>query len=426
MSAAANRDGDDEAAVLDALAILRGALRTRSALSEDAISPERLRLELANSIRVRGGDACGAARAIVADPTAFAALEAVFAPPETWLFRYPASFDLVRNRAAAWTGGEIRAVVAGAGGWCEPCALAAALLAGSDGRCGVRVLALDRNPEVLAATPRFAGLALRGGVPDWARRYFPSDGEGVRPVKAVMDAISARVTDARTFLRDPRAWRGSKVVAFRNVSIYLDHGVRSEVFRGLSELLADDGLLLVGHAETHAARGATALEPERTEAAFALVRAPRGPADPSVSWMERREPSGKLMDRPVSPRELPERDPTLRTVGQADSAEPVAREALPRVVGDSVGPTPPVAGIPDADAYLAEARAHADAGDAVLAARAVGRALYLDPQHEDSLVLAARLADARGDRAEGDRLRARALRVHLARDDLPPLSQGGA
>ena len=91
-----------------------------------------------------------------------------------------------------------------------------------------------------------------------------------------------------------------------------------------------------------------------------------------------------------------------------------------------MGPTPPVAGIPDADAYIAEARAHADAGDAVLAARAVGRALYLDPQHEDSLVLAARLADARGDRAEGDRLRARALRVHLAREDLPPLSQGGA
>lgn len=419
MSSDARRDGGMEAADAEALAILRTALRERSGLSADAIAPERLQLELASAMRAHGGSAHGAARAILADPAAFAALEAVFAPPETWLFRYPASFELVRNRASAWGDGGIRAVVAGAGGWCEPCALAAALLAGTGERREVRILAIDRNPEVFASPPRFSGLALRGGMPDWARRYFQADGDGVRPVQAVLDAISIRVADARTVAREAGAWRGSKVVAYRNVSIYLDHEVRIEAFRALSGLLADDGLLLVGHAEIHAARAATALEPERAEAAFALARAPQRPADPSVSWMDRREPSGKPMDRPGS------RGASAGT-GRADSASAQARESLPAASPDPGRAAPRGAEVPSADAYLAEARGHEAAGDAALATRAVGRALYLDPRHEEALVLAARLADARGDRAEGDRLRARALRVHLARGDAPPLSQGDA
>jgi chemotaxis protein methyltransferase WspC len=424
MNAAMDAGRGDDAEYTESLASLRGALRTRSGLSDDAIPPERLRLELATAMRARGGDARGAVRAILADPSAFAALEAAFAPPETWLFRYPASFELVRERAARWSGGEIRAVVAGAGGWCEPCALAAALLAGTGGRGEVRILALDRNPAVFAAPPRFSGLALRGGIPDWARSSFVVEGDVVRPVQAVHDAITVRVSDARSFLRDAGPWRGSKVVAFRNVSIYLDQEVRTAAFRALSELLSDDGLFLVGHAEAHGARLATTLEPERTEGAFALVRAPRSAGDPSVSWMERREPSGKRMDPSAPARDAvvgarPGSDARARDARTVDLREPADPSGPPP------GPPPRGAGLPPADAYLAEARTHEAAGDASRAARAVGRALYLDPRHEEALLLAARLADARGDRAEGDRLRARALRAHLAREDLPPLSQGG-
>jgi chemotaxis methyl-accepting protein methylase len=426
MSAEADRDGGSARDLAESVAILRDALRARSGLSEDAISSDRLRIELAAAIRDRGGDAHDAARAILADPVAFAALEAAFAPPETWLFRYPPSFELVRERAAGWGSGEIRAVVAGAGGWCEPCALAAALLAGSDGRCAVRVLAIDRNPEVFAGSPRFSGLALRGGMPDWARRYFHADGDGVRPVKAVLDAIEARVSDARSFVRDARQWRGSKVVAFRNVSIYLDHEVRMGAFRALAELLAADGLLLVGHAEAHAARVATSLESERTEGAFALVHPPGAAADPSVRWMDRREPSGKLMDRPAPRRPPSPSDPVAGSGPRPDSGECGARSANPEASAMSAGVDPQVGGLPTAADFLEEARAHEIAGDIARAVRAVGRALYLDPRNEDALVLAARLADARGDRAESDRFRARALRVHLAREDLPPLSQGGA
>ncbi|MEY2714412.1 MAG: hypothetical protein RIT24_755, partial [Planctomycetota bacterium] len=48
-------------------------------------------------------------------------------------------------------------------------------------------------------------------------------------------------------------------------------------------------------------------------------------------------------------------------------------------------------------------------------AEGVQRALYLDRFNEDALMLAARLADARGATADAERLRQRALRVHLGR-----------
>lgn len=417
----AGRRGDADDDLAHALAALDAALRTRSGLSPESIPRERLRNELAASMRATGLGARDAGRAILADPAAFAALEAVFAPPETWLFRYPRSFDLVRRRAAEWTGDPIRAVVVGAGGWCEPCALAAALLAGSGGRCGVRLLAVDRNPAVFAAAPRFSGLALRGGIPEWARPYFRDEGDGLRPVREVSDAITVRVADARAFPGDAAPWRDSQVVAFRNVSIYLDHGVRTEVFKGLAQLLAPDGLLLVGHAETHAAREATGLEPERTEAAFALVRAAREGGGPCARSVDRRESSAGPMGSipaPVERKHAPVREATHRATASTVDGDAGTRS--------DAAHAPRPAAVPTADTCLEEARAHQAAGDDALAARALVRALYLDPRHEEALVLAARLADARGDRAEGDRLRARALRVHLSREDPGPSAPNGA
>jgi len=46
----------------------------------------------------------------------------------------------------------------------------------------------------------------------------------------------------------------------------------------------------------------------------------------------------------------------------------------------------------------------------------VGRALYVDPNLEDALVLGARLAEERGAADEAQRLRARAIAAHLRRE----------
>jgi chemotaxis methyl-accepting protein methylase len=417
VSGGAPRGASDADALEDGVALLRTALRERSGLSGDSISDDRLRGELASAMRRTGAAAVEAAGSVIRDRDAFAALEAAFAPPETWLFRYPASFELVRRLASGWRGERVRAVVAGAGGWCEPCALAAALLEGTAGRAKVEVLAIDRNPTVFEAGPRFAGLALRGEVPSWAARHFEREGEGLRPGSAVVDAITTRVADLRDFVRDPGAWRDLQVVAFRNVAIYLDPHVRAAAFAGLATIVAGDGVLLVGHAEVHVAREHARLEPDPAEGAFAL-RGPSRPAAactelPSVASMDRIVPSMPRMDvsgASSSARTFRGGPPTTPTAPAAPSARsaPLAH-----------APCDPPPAAPTADACVAEALALEQAGEAALAARAVGRALYLDRRHEGALMLAARLADARGDVAEADRLRARALRVHLERADDP-------
>jgi len=70
----------------------------------------------------------------------------------------------------------------------------------------------------------------------------------------------------------------------------------------------------------------------------------------------------------------------------------------------------------DPATFVATAIASERAGDIAAAERAIGRALYLDRTHEQALVIAARLATARGAHDEAERFRARAMRAHLARE----------
>ena len=69
----------------------------------------------------------------------------------------------------------------------------------------------------------------------------------------------------------------------------------------------------------------------------------------------------------------------------------------------------------DASLHASLAALLHEAGDLERASESVQRALYLDRFHEDALMLAAQLADARGASADAERLRLRALRAHLGK-----------
>jgi hypothetical protein len=68
--------------------------------------------------------------------------------------------------------------------------------------------------------------------------------------------------------------------------------------------------------------------------------------------------------------------------------------------------------------YISRARELEASGDLLGAWQVIGKALYLDRTHEEALVLGAQLAEKRGDAAEAERLRMRALRVHLANESM--------
>lgn len=384
------------------------ALRARSGFSADAVAPDRVSSFLALRARELGlaGAEDAAARAL-ADAAEFARLEAHFAPPETWLFRYPESFEFLRAFARARGVRGVRALVVGAGGWCEPCSVAAALLdgCGDGGAARVSVEAVDRNESVFAQPPRFRAMDVRAGVPLFAARFFAADGEALRPAPELVRAIRARPLSAEAKIDESRrAGERFDVIAFRNVAIYLAQTSRDTIFAALATLLADDGVMLVGHAETTAAAAATGLAPDPTAGAFALVRA-----------------------RPAAfapPRAQPDAAPRVRSAHGAARAErtPAAPPPAAELDDESRARAAIAARPAEPGLHLALARILDARGDRDGARKAVGRALYLDRNHEDALVLAARLAAARGDDAEADHLRARALRIHLDR----MRAQGGA
>ncbi len=395
-----------------AIAELLGRLRTRSGFSAEAISLERLRVMLVSRAvesRVRGAEE--AARAALENPSDYARIEAHFAPPETWLFRYPESFELVRAFAAARNGRVIRALVVGAGGWCEPCSLAAALLEGAPAS-SITIDAFDRNPLLFPVAPRFAGVHLRGGMPAWAERFFADAGDARSAQPQLSAIIRTSIGEAgESTAALIASGRRFDIVSFRNVAIYLNADVRRAVFRSLSALVDDDGVLLVGHAEMPVAVEMTGFSAHSHAGAFALERAPIAPMSISMS-----------MSMPTTtPQTI---DPEAYRSIVASASASVGATATPRLPASPIRvarPLDPIEALraeifrmpADAALHVRLAAALDERGDRAAAAESVGKALYLDRFCEEALVLAARFADARGASADAQRYRMRALRVHL-------------
>lgn len=382
---------------------LLARLVSESGFARGALSRERLLSHLLSRVQAGGrAQAAELAAKALADRDEYARIEALFSPPETWLFRYPESFDFLRVRVArsAVTPGfaPVRALLAGCGGWCEPVSVAVALMDGAQamGRA-VEVVATDRNAALLAQRPVFAGLAVRGGIPAWASSRFHAKAEAVEPDATVLRVIRTRVADVLEAAQSAgAAGEEYDVVAFRNVAIYLDDAMRRRAFAALARIVAPDGVLLVGHAEMVAAAEATGFVAVEAPGAFALARA----TAPTVAD---RAPS----DVRGSPRaQAPAFTP--RAPGPSASAQP-PRATPAAEVSDARASADPAT-------FIANAIACERAGDIAGAERAIGRALYLDRTHEEALVIAARLATARGAHDEAERFRARAMRAHLARE----------
>ena len=344
---------------------------------------------------------------VAEDPSEYARIEGLFSPPETWLFRYPESYAFLRARVASSETGVFRVLIAGCGGWCEPISVACALVAGTAGLDGaaearrIEIDAVDRNPHVFKGEPRFVGLEVRGGVPEWAERWFDRDDTGLIPKREVCAVIRPRVIDVVAMVEECVAHRARfDAILFRNVAIYLDDQTRVRIFRGFAEILAEDGVLLVGHSETFAAAEATGFAPSSASGVFALTAKGTQGTKNERAAQDRTNVQTRVVKSPA--RVLPR--PAGATVHEP-TREPVRK---PEFVQEQLTPA----------SYISRARELEASGDLLGAWQVIGKALYLDRTHEEALVLGAQLAEKRGDAAEAERLRMRALRVHLANESM--------
>jgi len=347
---------------------------------------------------------------------------------ETWFFRDWTPFVFLRRYvreqwAPAHPGHVLRALSVPCATGEEAYSIAMTLLDAGMAKESFRVDALDVSRTAIArcreATYRAA--SFRGEHLEFRRRHFAAVEGGYRPLPEVAAAVAFRqgnLLDAGF-----SAARGPYDVVFcRNLLIYFDLASRKRAGENLHRLLADAGVLFAGHAETTYTLGPrfaplgepgafayrkTAAVPPSDPAQpgewHAVTRHSRGsawgalrqlPCSPDASRRESMPPNSSIED----PQSLLERASRLADEGSLDAAAALCRQL---VEGQD----------PCVEAHCLLGLIQEALGDRLQAEDYYNRALFLRPDHYESLVHLILLVESRGDSAWAAALRARAGRI---------------
>lgn len=393
-------------AALAAAAGIEPTLATASALAP--LAEERRRCRGARDL-----DAY--AELVEREPTELAALLRLVTVPETWAYRYPASFEWLRRLVAARPGRPFRALSVPCATGTEPLTIAAAALS-----CGlapglVTVLAIDASPEAVEAArdARFGSLAVRGGLPPWSAPWLSTDGSGRLHADAVTrGCVEFRVGAAPDALRVLPA-ASFDAVFCRNLAIYLADAPRRAIGQELDRVLAPDGALFLGHAERPShfglERGFTGSTPE-DPSTFAFMRR-AAPATPATAIAP---------ERPTGPARTPRTAPLAPRAG---GKPPAAPAAAPRPALDEARAAADRGHLAHALELAERLRSGGDAriellellgtihmalGNDARAEEVLRQAVYIDPDNAEALIQLGVLAERRGDAAMSARYRARA------------------
>ncbi len=341
-------------------------------------------------------------------------LRSQIAVPETWLFRYPESFEQVRrwvvehhNRwslqrplrilsIACASGAEpFSAVVASASALVE-CGLDSATAIRS-----VQVDALDPNATAIEAaiSGQLPRMSLRAELPAWAWPWVTVEGGLPRLDPHLREQCTFECGAAPACLvRRPAATYD--LVFCRNLAIYLNEAGRREIGVQIMRLLATNGIVLLGHADRPAVLGVDAdLVPLQAAAASAFMFRRRDAM---------REGPNPL---PQRPRAEVVAASTIGNSGEVTllSARRAADEgrldegraaAMALHAGGAREP---------ALLHLLGTLALA-AGDEAAAEDWLRQVVYVEPHHDEALLTMAVLAERRGDLEGGKRFRQRASR----------------
>lgn len=353
---------------------------------------------------------------VMSDDREFHLLASEIAVPETWLFRYPASYeyllqhlsDLRRSRGGALVCASLGCAT-GVEAWC----IAACALAAGWPPDKVTVHAIDRNPIAVetAQAGHISRASVRSAFPSWAAPWISLGAPGVELSPEVRKCVAVRAGDLLT--TPDLLGRGIDVIFCRNVLIYLDAPARLLLRDRIAQWLAGDGILLLGHADA-LVRGEV-FEAVGAPSAFAL----RPKQSPTIATRVASRPA-RLASRP--PPTLRESAPVLTTppstmrastddhattvrqlhllihAGNLAEARALAETAV-RHYPSCVELLEPLAGVLSAQDDLA--RAH----------EIYQRVVYLEPDHGPALLALAELSAALGRTEDSERFRARLKRL---------------
>ena len=411
--------------------LLRVADLLRAAHIDPALAGERVLRPLVEERRLALGDRDDDAYAdrLVRDAAEFGRLRERITVPETWLFRYPASFEALRGMLRGARASGFRGLSVACATGAEPFSMVATALSAGVPAVSVEVIAIDPSAEALAraASGRFGRMAVRGGLPPWAAEWFREDPGGVTVHPDVLGRVRF-VQGAAPEAIDALPAGAFDAVFCRNLGIYLAEAGRAEIGRSLMRVVRPDGAVFLGHAERPALFGlADRLAPltDAPAGSFGFAQRPIGAAAPDVARAA--AGTGRAAIRGAPPRPARTPAPAARRTTATPASSP-ATAAAPAAADPTRG--------------IAHARASADAGNLAEALEVAERlhaagdrsaallellgsihsalgldavaegwlrqAVYVDPAHAEALLQLAALAERRGDRDQAARYRARA------------------
>ncbi len=338
------------------------------------------------------------------------------AVPETWFFRYPASFEFLRSQLADRKSQKHETLVCaslgcatGVEAWC----IAACALSVGWSKEKVIVHAIDRSPLAIASAleSRIPGGSLRSTLPDWADPWIRTAGSSVILSSEVLECVRFQQSDlllAAELFSQP-----IDALFCRNVMIYLDPTARNLLRDRIVNWISNDGLIYLGHAD--GLQRETALESAGPTSAFAWRRR----VATSVS-----DTKEKTQPRIIRPNAIAPIVPKVSTPSRANPVEPkplsqttVAQRVQPmlaarefsqaqRLVEDALKATP-------ANIELLELLAgiFCSKNELQRASQTYARVVYLEPNHGPALLALAELSDALGRSDEADRYRAKMKRL---------------
>lgn len=358
------------------------------------------------------------------DPAELEALVTSVAVPETWFFRYPASFEFLagwlrRRLASRPPGARLRMLSAPCATGQEPLSMAATALHAGWPAARIEIDAVDVSTAAIAVARESSTrpLPVREPMPSWARSMFREVPGGVVAPPSLLEPI--RFLHADVLSWTPAEARPYDAVFCRNFFIYLTPEARAATIRRVDRMLAADGLLFVGHAD-HDARTVEgfrgvgiphtfAYERRPAEVEVAPIRVAQPPRRPSSSLVVPR-----VAPRPARPAALDAAPrPASSSTGTATALDRArkladegrlreAAELAERCVADD-GPSPAALELLGC-VRLAE-------GDLPAAAEWFRRLVYLEPEHESGLLHLAMISEDEGDLDGAERYRQRARRT---------------
>ncbi len=369
---------------------------------------------------------------------AFEALVDQLVVPESWMLRDPAVFTealrFVQQRLAARPQRAVRILSVPCAGGEEPYSMALVLAQAGipASRCRIDAVDLSQAAIARARSGRFTRNAFRGADLAFRERWFTRQGDDY----LVDDALRAYVgfSQGNLLALADRAGLPAGVPAAgvlppydlvfcRNLLIYFDAPTRTRAAQAIANVLADDGLLLSGHAEapSFCANGFVPVhtgfvlrkrigpaQPATAMAALADLPPLRRRARAAPLPMAPHRPAAATPAPPTAPARRPAPDEllaqarSLADAGRLQQAEAACRTLLD-ITPDS------------ADAWFLLGTVQASAARPHAADTSWRRCVYLAPDHYEALCSLALLHEGLGDAATGAGFRQRAARIYARR-----------